>query len=151
MGKVICYDFEGNPHEVEASFLKKRVSAYGIYIKDEKVVLTNDAGTDRWDLPGGGIEEGESIEDGLRREFLEETGMEIDREVEFFKSTKEYYWVGKGEAWDSNRNYFIVKNIKGELQKKINQHGTAEARWVELKDLDKYKIKQVIKDLIFEN
>ena len=31
-----------------------------------------------WEMPGGRIEEGESIEDAVRREFLEEAGYEID-------------------------------------------------------------------------
>lgn len=150
MASVICYDYEGNPFEVDSSQIKKRVSAYGIYIKDNKVVLTNDAGTDRWDLPGGGAEEGETVEAALKREFVEETGMEIDGEVKLFKSTQEYYWAQRGEAWDSNRNYFIVKKVKGELQKDINRHGTASAKFVKLSDLEKCNIKPIIRDLINE-
>src|SRR5258705_13486894 len=31
-----------------------------------------------WLLPGGGVDEGESIDDGLRREMLEETGCDLE-------------------------------------------------------------------------
>ena len=31
-----------------------------------------------WLLPGGGVDEGESVEEGLRREMREETGLELD-------------------------------------------------------------------------
>jgi ADP-ribose pyrophosphatase YjhB (NUDIX family) len=38
----------------------------------------NEPGRGRWDLPGGFLEEGEHPLDGLRREVLEETGLEIE-------------------------------------------------------------------------
>ncbi len=45
-----------------------------------KVLLTQRVDNDHWEPPGGVLELGESIEDGLRREIREETGLEIDIE-----------------------------------------------------------------------
>ncbi|MGG4166460.1 NUDIX hydrolase [Rossellomorea vietnamensis] len=56
---------------------------YGIYIEDGKLlVIHKGAGPyiNRFDLPGGSLEEGESLAEAMRREFLEETGIEIEIE-----------------------------------------------------------------------
>lgn len=57
-----------------------RIGAYGIVRKGEKILLvTQEKGpyAGKYDLPGGGLEFGESPEVALRREFLEEVGMEF--------------------------------------------------------------------------
>ena len=49
--------------------------------RDGKVLLGRrafDPGAGLWGLPGGFLEEGEHPLDGLRRELLEETGLEIE-------------------------------------------------------------------------
>jgi ADP-ribose pyrophosphatase YjhB (NUDIX family) len=71
----------------------------GLLERDGKVLLTKRAIEPRrglWDLPGGFLEEGEEPLVGLRREFREETGLDV-RPVE---------WLGTHlEPYD---NYFVL-------------------------------------------
>lgn len=41
-----------------------------------QVLLVRESGRDIWDIPGGGIDHGESIEDVIRRELKEEVNFE---------------------------------------------------------------------------
>jgi len=53
----------------------------GILERDGRVLLGRRRIEPRrgfWDIPGGFLEEGEEPFDGLRREFLEETGLEVE-------------------------------------------------------------------------
>jgi 8-oxo-dGTP pyrophosphatase MutT (NUDIX family) len=63
---------------MEQHFLGK-VATKAIIIKDGKILMTRDnRDTVVWDLPGGRINVGESIELGLKREIMEELGVDIN-------------------------------------------------------------------------
>jgi 8-oxo-dGTP diphosphatase len=52
-----------------------------LLVRDGRLLLGRrgiEPGLGKWDLPGGFLEEGEHPLDGLRRELLEETGLEIE-------------------------------------------------------------------------
>jgi ADP-ribose pyrophosphatase YjhB (NUDIX family) len=71
----------------------------GVLERDGHVLLAKRAIEPRlgyWDLPGGFLEEGEDALDGLRREFLEETGLEVEP-VE---------WIGA--VLDPYNQYFVL-------------------------------------------
>ena len=49
-----------------------------LYIEDRKVLAARSHGKDRWYLPGGKREPGETDEDTLRREIREELSVEVE-------------------------------------------------------------------------
>ena len=55
-----------------------RVSASALIIENEHVLLAHRRAIDWWNLPGGAIDAGETVTEGLRREVREETGLEIE-------------------------------------------------------------------------
>ncbi len=61
---------------------KLRVRVGGILIEDEKILLLKHLGVGAdeylWSPPGGGLEFGTDAEDNLKREFKEETNLEIE-------------------------------------------------------------------------
>lgn len=70
---------------------RARVRVCGICIEEDKVLLVNHAGLakgDFWAPPGGGIEPGISAQNNLKREFKEETGLDV--EVGAFLFATEY-------------------------------------------------------------
>ena len=73
--KVVCRNKDGEEKEVLASELKFRPSVYGILIEHNKVLLSKQ--WDGYDFPGGGVEIYETMEEALKREFLEETGLKV--------------------------------------------------------------------------
>jgi len=81
-----------------------RVRVSGILIEDDRVLLVNLHSPTRnepiWMPPGGGLTFGESLKEGVKREFLEETGLQVEPEqllyvTEFIRlpiHALEYYW-----------------------------------------------------------
>ena len=58
----------------------RRVNVRGIIIKDsailaQKFIKSDGSATDYWGTPGGGLDIGESLYAGLKREMIEETGI----------------------------------------------------------------------------
>lgn len=67
----------GEPR-VAGQHYTRRHGAYAIVMNGESVLLTHQAWPeDDWQLPGGGIDPGESAPQALRREVLEETGWRV--------------------------------------------------------------------------
>lgn len=58
------------------------VSVAGIIVREDgRILMIQRRDNGKWEPPGGVLEIDESIPDGLRREVLEETGLQVEPEV----------------------------------------------------------------------
>jgi len=93
---------------------KLRIRVCGLCIEGEKILLVNHHSLNKvgdfWAPPGGGMDFGQSSEDNLKREFLEETGLNI--EIERFLFVHEYL----SPPLHAIELVFNVKRTGGELK-----------------------------------
>jgi ADP-ribose pyrophosphatase YjhB (NUDIX family) len=120
------------------------VRVYGLLISDEREILISDEkeyGTLFSKFPGGGLEYGEGLIDGLKREFMEECEMEIEVISHFY--TTDYFVKAMFVEGQLISVYYLVKNV-GPIQLNIKQKAfdfdsegevLQAFRWVKLSEL----------------
>ena len=101
-------------NEIIHSFGNKlRIRACGICIEDNKILLVKHHSLGKggiiWAPPGGGMVFGETTEEALKREFMEETGLTIS--IKKFLCVNEYL----AAPLHAIELFFIVKKIDGIL------------------------------------
>lgn len=145
-----CWDLYGNSHLVPKGELVDRPSAYGVYmVDDDSVLMVQDPRSLRWELPGGGIEDGETSLEGLAREFTEETGLEIcGNTIELTKWTEYFYETTLQQGWRSNREFYIIETAEGKLLENGNGDDAAAARFIALNAMSELVIMPRIRHVI---
>jgi len=105
------------PKEIEAKYEKYRTAVrFVIFDEDNKLALNyrpeQFGYKEQYSIPGGGVELGESLEEALKREALEEIGSEI-------KDIKEIGYVLEYTESPSRvqKTYFYSGNVGGEKKK----------------------------------
>jgi len=128
---ILCRDINGKAHVVAKTSLVKRTSAYGVIRSEKGILLVRDrtSSDKKWDLPGGGIDPGERLLDGLKREIKEETGLDvIGRPTKICKFTEYFYDIDSGQGWESTRHFYEVSH-KGNPIMDGNYEDIVDARY----------------------
>lgn len=129
--------------------MKTRVRA--VIIRNDKVLTLerNKVDDHFWCFPGGGAEEGESEQDALERECLEEANIKVRVGEKFYHQDFEGYGI----------NFYLCEIINGkvgkgngpEYQKGTDYSGTHQPVWLPIKDLQKYDLRpNGLRDRIIE-
>jgi ADP-ribose pyrophosphatase YjhB (NUDIX family) len=84
----------------------------------EKVFLTQRTDNGRWCLPSGALDAGESVEEGCRREVLEETGLivKIDRLIAIYSTPHRIITYADGNRYQMISFSFEATIIGGEAR-----------------------------------
>jgi 8-oxo-dGTP pyrophosphatase MutT (NUDIX family) len=137
MAMVECEALLGGKKLVPSEKLAFRPGVYALIVLEGKVVLLTNRITGKYALPGGGFEPGEKIEDGLKREIREETGLEV--EIGRFAHFEEYFFYHNSldSAWHMLLFFYFCKPLTFDLVEDENviDEGDEKPRWVDINAL----------------
>lgn len=138
---VTTYDLFDKKHKRDLRNFKFRIGAYGILRKGNKILVQRHPLLKQFGLPGGGVDIGEKIIEGLYREFKEETGLTV--KIGHLLGVEEDMFTWKGEDSQSVLLYYEVKKTGGKLLKNGNQSDTGEVKYVDLSSLTSRNVQRV--------
>ena len=80
-----------------------------VLVKDNKILVQRDRNGNEYALPGGHIKIGETLEDGLIRETMEEMGVRIECRQMLW--SEECFWEWNGKQAHNIAFYYLIDLI----------------------------------------
>ena len=122
---------------------KTHVGAYGIIINDNNIALIKKARggyKGKLDLPGGGIEHTENPNETLRREIMEEVGIQVDEFSLLDVTSANIKWEMEPDLWEDLHHIGVLYNVSvSSLNLKQDADGldSLGANWYKIDELSK--------------
>jgi mutator protein MutT len=134
---------------MKRDYPEQPIIGVGAVIVDRNRVLLVRRATEplkgEWSVPGGMLELGEKLHDGLRREVLEETGLHVEPGdvLDVFDS------IFRDEQGRTQFHYvlidYICRAVSGEAKAGSD---VSEVKWVEEKDLAAMSLRESIEQVV---
>jgi len=127
---------------------------YGVLIEKGQILMIKKSrgpykGT--YDLPGGGVEFNEKIEDALKREFQEEAAITLDT-LKFFEYN-EYFseYINENSELRKMHHvglYYLVSATFKSIKKDSDGHDSLGAEFIDINKLNKENISPIARPII---
>ena len=128
------------------TIVKTHVGAYGVIVKDDKITLVKKARggyKGKLDLPGGGMEHTELPEEALKREIMEEAGINIANYKLLDVVATNIKWEMEPNLWEDLHHIGILYTVDtNELFLKNEADGLDSngANWYNITELNKKEL-----------
>lgn len=124
-------------------FFHTAFGVYGIVYKDNKLLVIKKNGgpyINRYDLPGGSLENGEGLNSAIKREVSEETWIKIKNYIQLGTMAFKYPWKYQRYEWNEHICvFYLIKGYEGISQNKVSQfigQDSLGSKFVELNNLN---------------
>ena len=110
---------------------KTRVGCRCILIRDGKILMSHETETGKWMIPGGGLEDKETLEQCCAREMVEETGMIVSPKEQFL-TIAEYF-----DVMNYTNHYYFCDYVR-ETERTPTENEISKGmvpKWIDLDEM----------------
>jgi ADP-ribose pyrophosphatase YjhB (NUDIX family) len=126
-----------------------QIRVTGVLVENGKILLVNQkvSSNRSWSLPGGRLEQGETLEEGIIRELFEETGLNV-------KVIKLLYICDKSDAAPPLLHItFLLERASGEIKLPTNEfdeNPIYDVKFVDINEITQYGFSELFRNLVRE-
>lgn len=107
----------------------RRVGVVAFVVRDQSLLLERRADFGTWGVPGGALDEFETIEQGVVREVREETGLEAELIGPLDTIDYWFVWAPERTRYHKFVHYFLMRFAGGDFSQR--DHEMEDAAWFE--------------------